>query len=216
VISKPGRGGSRALPWVLTHLGVVRLATVMDTPAALAATDIIIKLFVEVFTQVKAGRTQIAVSNPTSLVPDGVITRQLTAMRLKMVDAIESLLDTVIDTKSKTTLREEIQDLGSSALDHFRQRLKTRGLENAKLDAEIMRIVAEAEEIRERTAASRRKSQLEELTAKINIVKQLMEMTRELEPNAMVNLLGDFSTAPKILPPKPRRIAGPAKPKKRE
>ncbi|GEM_PF-2005337 len=34
VIPKPGRGGSRALPWVVTQKGAIRLATIMDGPNA--------------------------------------------------------------------------------------------------------------------------------------------------------------------------------------
>jgi hypothetical protein len=37
LISKPGRGGSRALPWVVTRKGTIRLATIMRSPRAIEA-----------------------------------------------------------------------------------------------------------------------------------------------------------------------------------
>lgn len=42
VISNAGRGGRRKLPQVFTVKGVARLATVLTTPAALRATDLIV------------------------------------------------------------------------------------------------------------------------------------------------------------------------------
>jgi hypothetical protein len=38
LIPKPGRGGSRALPWAITRKGAMRLATIMKTPRAIQAT----------------------------------------------------------------------------------------------------------------------------------------------------------------------------------
>lgn len=40
LIPKPGRGGSRAAPWVVTRKGAIRLATLMKSPRAIEATDI--------------------------------------------------------------------------------------------------------------------------------------------------------------------------------
>jgi len=35
VIPKPGRGGSRAMPWVVTRKGAIRLAAIVKVPTAI-------------------------------------------------------------------------------------------------------------------------------------------------------------------------------------
>ena len=69
VIPKSGRGGRRALPWVFSMKGVARLATIIDSPQALRATDLILDVFVEVWKQVSRGTGTIEVSNPSRLLP---------------------------------------------------------------------------------------------------------------------------------------------------
>lgn len=58
VISNGGRGGRRYLPFAYTQKGVARLATVLDTPQALAATDRMIDLCTEVYQQLASGRRE--------------------------------------------------------------------------------------------------------------------------------------------------------------
>ena len=139
VISKAGRGGSRALPWVLTHNGIVRLATIMNSPQALEATDRIIDLFLDVYDQVARGETQISVANPSRLVPDREVGERVKEFRHKLLDALNGVLDTVIDPQGKKTVREELQDIGGGALAHFEERLRTRSLENEKISAETIK-----------------------------------------------------------------------------
>ncbi len=55
VISKPGRGGARALPWVVTRKGAIRLATIMKVPTAMDAADVFVDVFDEVLGQVFQG-----------------------------------------------------------------------------------------------------------------------------------------------------------------
>ena len=69
VISKPGRGGSRAPLRVFTQKGVARLATVLTSPQALQATDEIIDLFVDVYQQLAACATQVAIAILGRLLP---------------------------------------------------------------------------------------------------------------------------------------------------
>lgn len=84
VISKPGRGGSRAHPWVFTIKGVVRLATIMDAPAALDATDRIIDLFLDVRAQLAQGRTEVTVAQPSRLRPDQSAAGAISGLRRRL------------------------------------------------------------------------------------------------------------------------------------
>ena len=63
VISKPGRGGYRALPWIVTRKGAIRLATLMKVPTAMDAADVFVDVFDEVLGQVFQGKKMIQVSN---------------------------------------------------------------------------------------------------------------------------------------------------------
>ncbi len=47
VISKLGRGGIRALPWVVTRKGAIPLATIMKVPTAIEAADVFVDVFDE-------------------------------------------------------------------------------------------------------------------------------------------------------------------------
>lgn len=106
VISKPGRGGARALPWVITRKGTIRLATIMKVPTALEAADVFVDVFDEVLTHER---------------------RQ--------------------------------SELASAALDQERK-------------------------------------VLENLEKKIDIVERLLEMHNKLEPNSIVEMVGQYITHP--------------------
>jgi hypothetical protein len=213
VISKPGRGGSRALPWAFTHKGVVRLAMTMNAPAALEATDRIIDVFIEVQTQLARGQGHIALSNPAQILPDPHARHRLGAFREKLFDALEALLGTVIDQRNNTTVRDELEELGGSALDYLKAHLRTKGIENERIEAETLHILEKVREIRARTEADTRKSaaqtetiQLENIDRKIALVEKLLQMADRMAPNAVVDLLGNFAPHIEAAPRKPRRL----------
>jgi len=211
VISKPARGGSRARPWAFTQKGVVRLAMIMNAPAALAATDRIIDLFIEVQSQLAQGHDQIAISHPSLVLPDGRSTMRIGAFREKLLDALEGLLGTVIDPRARTTVRDELAEVGGSALNFIKASLRQKGLENERIEAETIHLLEKVREIRARTEADIQKSaaetekiNLENLDKKIAIVEKLLSMINRIEPNAIVNLLGKFTSAPSSRPPTKR------------
>jgi ORF6N domain len=90
-------GGRRYPPWVFTEHGVVMAATVLNSDTAVAA----MKLVVEVFVQERRRRrgsnlvtttfADLAVTEGGGLVP-------------RLQQALEALLDTVVDQRSQTTV----------------------------------------------------------------------------------------------------------------
>jgi hypothetical protein len=88
VISKPRRGGTRVLPWVITRKGAIRLVTIMKVPTALEAADVFVDIFDEVLTQVFQGKDIIRASNPSRIVPSE---EQLSHAN-KKIDIAERLL----------------------------------------------------------------------------------------------------------------------------
>ena len=98
VISKPGRGGVRAIPWVVTRKGAIRLATIMKVPTAMDAADFFMDVFDEVLSQVFQGEKMIQISNPSRISPDEQQLNQARKVRSKIASAIENLLNTVVNT----------------------------------------------------------------------------------------------------------------------
>lgn len=199
VIPKPGRGGSRVEPAVFTQKGVARLATVLTTPRALEATDLIIDVFTEVYCQLAQGQTSVALSRPARLLPPPEEAGRLARLRGRMVEALEGLLDTVVDVRRRTTVREELGDAGAGLLDHLRERLAAPGVENARVEADTALILEKARDLRERRHADLELSgleaerrALENLDTKITLVERLIASAERLEPNALVRLYADF------------------------
>jgi hypothetical protein len=207
MISKAGRGGSRALPWVLTQKGIVRLATIMDSPRALDATDLVIDVFTEVMTQVIHGQNALSVANPSRLRGSEEHIVALTSLRKQVVSAIENLLNTKIDPDAGTTVREELGDVAAAALTHIKELMRARKVSNEKIEAEALLIVEQTRDIFERrqadlagAALDRERKALENFARKIEIVVQLLAMMDKLEPNAVVHLLGAFVAPSRRLP----------------
>lgn len=73
--------------------------------------------------------------------------------RTKFIEAIDGLLDSVVDHDKGTTLREESRKFQSALLDLARARLARAGLENERIEAEIRKLYAQMEN---ETAQARR------------------------------------------------------------
>lgn len=193
--SKPGRGGRQYAPRVFTERGVARVTTFVNTPEALRAADLIIDTFLMVHGRVAAGERQVTIEHASRYHLDEEGARQSRDLRKKLMSALSRLLDTVIDIRTSQTIGETAQDLTAGALAHLRERLREKGLENLKLEAETRRILAEAEKIAaeaRRTDAEVEGIQLDNLTKRVDMVRKLIELQRDLEPNQLVQLLDRF------------------------
>lgn len=130
--SNSGSGGRRHPPWAFTEHGVVMAATVLNSEAAIRA----MKLVVEVF--VSEGRRHAQTLIPTEAsAAAGLLPR--------LQGALEALLDSVIDQRSQTTVREEAQALLAQSIQHLKDRLNRPGLENEEIAARAAKLLAEAE-----------------------------------------------------------------------
>lgn len=199
-----GRGGPRYAPWVFTVKGVARLATVLSTPAALRATDLIIDTFLMVHEQLRdSGSRSITVSEPGRYQASPAHREQIGKLREKLVKALDRLLDTIVDVKEQRTARQVGVSLGAEALHNIQERLRSKGLENTKLEADTNLVLAQAEKM----LAEARKAQAEaegidlaNFERRIGAVKRVADMLRDLEPDQLVGLLGDFEGDPRRLP----------------
>jgi len=199
VISKPGRGGARALPWVVTRKGAIRLATIMKVPTAMDAADVFVDVFDEVLSQVFQGEKMIQVSNPSRISPDEEQLNQARKVRSKIASAIENLLNTVVNTDQNTTVKDEIGDVAQEAIDFVKEWLRSKKMGNEKIEAETYLLLEKARDIYERrqselmsAALDREHKALEILEKRIDIVERLVKMHKQLEPNAVVNMVGQY------------------------
>jgi hypothetical protein len=203
VIPKPGRGGSRALPWVVTRKGAIRLATIMDVPKAVEAADVFVDVFDEVLVQLYSGRNAIEISNPSRLTPDAEDVKQIHKLRRKIAKSVNDLLNTVVDSEQKTTVQDELDEVAKGAVSHVKEWLRSRHVANEKIEAETLLILEKARDMYERrqselanAALDRERKVLENFEKKIGIVEKLLKMYDQLEPNAVVGLFGGYMKQP--------------------
>lgn len=203
VIPKPGRGGSRALPWVITRKGAIRLATIMDVPKAVEAADVFVDVFDEVLVQLYRGRNAIEISNPSRLTPDAEDVKQIHKLRRKIAKSVNDLLNTVVDSEQKTTVKDELDEVAKGAVSHVKEWLRSLHVANEKIEAETLLILEKARDMYERrqselanAALDRERKVLENFEKKIGIVEKLLKMYDQLEPNAVVGLFGGYMKQP--------------------
>jgi hypothetical protein len=65
--------------------------------------------------------------------------------RPKLISAINSVLDSVIDHHNETTIRDEAKEFTSALINHAKAKLNKAGLENEKIEAEVRKIVTQIE-----------------------------------------------------------------------
>ncbi len=200
VIPKAGRGGSRALPWVITRKGAIRLATIMKVPTAMKAADVFVDVFDEVMLQVLQGQQQIEISHPSRISPGKEQSKQVGKLRSKISKAIDDLLNTIVDTDQQLTVQDELGDVAQEAVTHIKQWLRTKKAGNEKIEAETCLILEQARDMVERrqadlaeAALDRERKTLENFEKKIGIVERLLAMHEQMEPSAVVQLVGQYA-----------------------
>lgn len=200
--SSAGWGGRRKPPTVFTVKGVARLATILDTPAALAATDLIIDTFLVVQEQLAKGRRSVAIPQPERYRVDDEDRETVRKLRKRLAAAVGRLLDTMIDPATDQTLGEASKALGTKALHNIQERLRSKGLENAKLEADSSLVLAQAEKVLAEARKARAEADgldIENFEKRIGAVKRVAELIREIEPPEVLALIEQFDAEPKLI-----------------
>ncbi|MEZ5843697.1 MAG: ORF6N domain-containing protein [Hyphomicrobiaceae bacterium] len=187
-----GRGGARYRPHVFTLKGIARLATVLDSPAALAACDLIIDTFTLVQIPVRRSRRTIATTDPTRQAtrstPRDV---QPGRLRSRLRAAVGRLVDALTSPETGEALIAATAGIGADAIASVRARLRARGVANAKLEADAALVLAEAE----RMLAEARRVRAEADLLDIEHVEKQVRTVREV-----VALIGNLQRSPAIEP----------------
>lgn len=101
-------------------------------------------------------------------------------MRVKLINTINKFLDTTIDSKNHSTIREEAKEFTSKLLKHAKDKLERAGLENEKIVAEIDSLYS----ARQREFAQTRKLNAEaseiELSVSIKKLKLSLGLTKAI------------------------------------
>lgn len=203
VIPKLGRGGSRDKPWMLTQKGAIAMATVLKSPQAVRATDQIIDLFIEVVSQIRAGKKQVTVSDTGQYLPTGQpdLEQRLREIRGQALSLMQDLLGTVIDEENQTTVADELSSLATTMWNDLKARFESEQYKNRKLHVEALKIAEETRDIYERRQADLRRSKadtervlLENMKLKLDLVDQTLRLLDRLEPTALVSLMPRFES----------------------
>ncbi len=207
LISKLGRGGSRAFPWAVTRKGAMRLATIMRSPRAIQATDILIDVFDEVLRQVHAGHGQVTIAAPSRLAATDSDRTMIEKRRLQLSEAVGRLLDTVVEPQGRVTVADELRSVAAEAVNHVKAWLKGKSLANDKIEAETLLIIEQAQDMYQRRQADlaekaldRERKALENLRLRIEAAQAVVGLYRQLEPSALVDLTRRFAAPLPALP----------------
>ena len=206
LISKSGRGGSRALPWLVTRKGAIRLAMIMKSQKTIEAADILVDVFDEVLVQLKSGQRRITVANPAlqrATRPDATFE----TLRKRFLGALEEMLNTEIDEGRGTTVKDELHETAAEAIGYVREWLRGKKVSNEKVEAETLLIVEQARDLYERRQADladrrldRERKALENFRLKISILKEAFEALSRLAPNAVIEMAEGFAQSAAALP----------------
>jgi hypothetical protein len=126
-------------------------------------------------------------------------------LRAKLAASLSKLLDTIVDVEGEQSLKQVSRAIGSKALASIQERLRSKGLENSKLEADTSLVLAQAEKM---LAEARKVSSeadgidIGNFERRIGAVKKVAELMKELEPDQLIGLIDQFDG-------EDRRIAGP-------
>lgn len=189
---KTGRGGRRYPPWAFTEYGVVMAATVLDSEKAIEAFKFVVDVFVEVKRKLTASESKAMVTaSRTDQVfsPLERLSNIGEGIGARLQTALVHVLDSVVDSQKQTTVREEAQTLITESLAHLKERLKKQGLENAEIEARVVKLLAEAEKEKAMAAKTRAESEKLEFATIVRKLRLLLEVQRAMEHDRIDDFL---------------------------
>jgi hypothetical protein len=199
-----GRGGRRSVPWVFTEHGVVMAASVVNSERAIKAMRLVVEVFIDVKNRVLAGSGEPAglVQSTDVLVPGAEtglarLGGAWDSLGPKLRIALEQVLDTVVDQRNQTTIRETAQDVISESIQNMKERLAKPGLENAELAAKAAKLLAEAQERKSVAAKTHAEADSIEFSTIVKKLRLLLEAERAIRsdtPDAFLDVLREMGS----------------------
>ncbi len=189
--SKSGRGGMTRPPYVYTAKGVGRLAMILDTEQALEASDRILDTFLSIQQQVAQGQTAVTISSPSQILPSDSDLEAIADIRKQLARAVKLLLDSLLTAEEQNAVGIAARNLSRQIWEDIRERLRLKGLENAKLIADTELVLAEARKVN----AEADGQHIDNFDKKIASVERLVKMYKAMEADFVMDLLGEMNTS---------------------
>ncbi|RLD19457.1 MAG: hypothetical protein DRI69_08380 [Bacteroidetes bacterium] len=173
--SKVVRGGTQYLPYAFTEHGVLQIANLINTDIADSVSVFVIRAFVEmrrtIIAQQKAlvsSHALVNVKSASSKTPNvAMLQKELIP---KLQTTIDRMLNSVIDTETGTTVKDEALDILKESIGHLKEQLRNKGLQNEEITARVTKLFAEAEN--QRAAARKTRAESEQLEF-MNTIRKL-------------------------------------------
>lgn len=181
VTASSAHGGRRTPPWTFTEHGVAMAATVLTSPRAVEVLQLIIDVFVSARHQMMsgaAGEKEI-----------GKYHRRLSAIYEKLEKFSEVLLDSEINKRDRTTVRNEVEILTTSVLDAVKAHLADKQVKNEEILAEIQRKMAETDKLRaeaRKVHAEADALDIQNMQSRFELMKSIYQSLEQANPLPML------------------------------
>ena len=136
-----------------------------------------------------------AIPEPIRFQPTPEQHRAMARLRAKLGEALGRLLDTIVDVERQQSVRHVAQSVGSKALHDIQERLRVKGLENGKLEADTSLVLAQAQKMlaeARKTSAEADGIDIANFERRIGVVMKVAELIREMAPDGLVCLMDQF------------------------
>lgn len=184
-MSSGTHGGRRKPPWAFTEHGVVMAATVLRSDQAVAASRYIVGIFVEVRrSRGSSARPGSALMSPR---PDSGGLRD--GFSLKVQRAIDNVLDTMINPREGTTLRDEAEDILAEGLGHIKALLKRPGIANDRTVAEIAKLLAETQTEKATGVGRRAEAEMKQLALTAKRLRLVLAAQAHADGGSVADML---------------------------
>jgi hypothetical protein len=119
----------------------------------------------------------------------GVAPQLWAKLQPKLIDAIQQLLETPVNSATGATVREEGREIASLAWEHVKERLRKDIIDNRKSEAEIAEIYERLEHEREKENRTRAE------TRKLNAEAEAQELDNRMRKLRTILLLAQATLA---------------------
>ncbi|MCB1460557.1 MAG: ORF6N domain-containing protein [Nitratireductor sp.] len=165
------RGGRTSLPWAFDEYGTAMASTVMNTPQAIAALRLVIRVFVAVRSQIQSG------SSGQELGRESESMREMAySLREKLYQMAQAIADFEINKRDRATVRQEFDRITTSVLDNVKAQLEAKAIANESVLADVQKKLAETEKL----YAEARKTHSEADRMDIENAKEQVKFLREI------------------------------------
>ena len=173
--SKVGRGGTQYMPYAFTEHGVLQIANLINTDMADSVSVFVIRAFVEMRRTIIAQQKALASSKAlVSAKSAGSKTPKAETLHKELIPKLQTtiyrILDSVIGTETGTTVKDEALDILKESINHLKEQLRHKGLQNEEITARVTKLLAEAEN--QRAAARKTRAESEQLEF-MNTIRKL-------------------------------------------